>query len=477
MYQMVPDVEDLFHLNSYTAEESFQIASNGWWLINPRLGEFFSYFITENHIFIISLIHCIGMVTLLLSVYRFAIGKWPNFDVHSLITLLLITLLFFTISPLPNWWLDTLNWCYPFALFFALLSATESFVTGKDISKVKFILMIFAASSACISNEILALSTPVLLFSLNLITLYTRKQLIKNKKYWIILLCSISSTICFLSSPCWEYRASLLGIKISPLEYVFNIAKIERYYQLPTFFFHLSRITCLFFGIFIILFIFSKNVRDYWKNKEVSIRFATLIFIAFAMLMLCIMIPGYAPHREYRAVQFTLICVNVFVLFHIWNCAKGKIIFFSLFFVSSVFCSKHIWKDFKIGIALHNIWEQLEQMAHTKSTDEGILLLTNSEWNNILKASRIHESKHHHNPAALLIKTDRLTDKSFTHTNAVWGFNNDFYTKETLYTLYKNGYISSTEAMKGSPDIVLNSSVAQKLGLKGIVILSDSNEN
>lgn len=477
MYQMIPDVEDLFHLNSITLKDSFNLASSGLWKSNPRLGEFFSYFITSNHIFTISIIHCIGMIVLLLSIYRFAIGKWPKLNTHSSITLLLITLFFFTLSPLPRWWLDTLNWCYPFAFLFILLSETELFITETHISKIKFVIMIILTMLTCISNEMLALSTPVLLLSLNIITVCTRKQLIKSKKYWILIVCAIISTTCFLSPPCWEYRASLLGSSISPLQLVFNMAKIERYCQLPFFFYHLSRITCLVFAIFIAMLIFSKNVRVHWKNKKVLIRFAALLFLAFAMLMLCVMIPGYAPHREYRGLQFALICVNTFVLYHLWHCTKGKVIFISTLLASTIFCSKHIYKDFMAGISLQNVWIKLNQTALSNKINDGILVLTHDEWIDILLQSKIYENKPNHiNPNTLLIKTNILTNKSFEHKEAVWGDYNIYYTEETSTSLYKTGYIPFSEIKNGSPDIILNRAAAQKIGLKGIVILVEKSE-
>lgn len=465
MYHNVPSVEGMFHLNSQSISEAWDTAVNGWKTANARFGEFCTYFLYGVPLHaLLSMLHPLFMLLLAVGIQRIGTGAWPTQRLPSLLLLCYISLFMATASPITDWWPDNFNWVYPCGVALLFFALSEPLFRQERISTGRFIALLLLAPVVGMGNEILVLTALPLFLAPAGWHLLRQRKLFGSAHYWTIALVLAASFALFFSSPCWGARMAACGFSAGPLDRLAPLADPIRYLMLA------SPAYGSIAALTVLLFLLFRQKQQPNSPKRLQL----LLLIGLGYLLLTMVIPGYYPHREYRCLQFYGICLfaamYAALLLRENGVKIGAWLLLPVVGISFFYMSGQV-RDAFIRCKL---WENLAAIAQEKAPQNGILFLTEQEWNALVEAAHIRNGKRMESELEidrLVLKTDHTpTPKTLhSHKDAVTVYS--VYTPEEQTLILLSSTIPAHLLHKCSPDILLNRAVAQKIGLRGVVVV------
>ncbi len=466
MYHNVPSVEGMFHLNSQSISEAWDTAVNGWKTANARFGEFCTYFLygVPLHV-VLSILHPLFMLLLAVGIQRIGTGAWPTLRTPSLLVLSYISLFMATASPITDWWPDNFNWVYPCGVAMLFFALCEPLFRQERISTGRFITLLLLAPVVGMGNEILVLTALPLFLAPAGLHLLRQRKLFTDARYWSVALLLAAGFALFFSSPCWGARMAACGFSAGPLDRLAPLADPIRYLMLASpAYGSIAAVTVVLFLVF----------RKKQSTAAAAKRLPWLIWVGIGYLLLTMVIPGYYPHREYRCLQFYGICVFAAmyagILLRQHGVKIGVLLLLPVAGISFFYMSGQV-RDAFIRC---NLWENLAATAQEKSPQNGILFLTEQEWNAIVESAHMHHGQRLDSELEidrLVLKTDHTPapETLHSHKDAVTVYS--VYTPEEQTLILLSSTIPAHLLHKCSPDILLNRAVAQKVGLRGVVVV------
>ncbi len=467
MYHNVPSVEGMFHLNSQSPGEAWDTAVNGWETANARFGEFCTYFLYGAPLHVaLSIIHPLFMLLLAMGIQRIGTGKWPGLGTHSLLLLCYISLFMATASPITDWWPDNFNWVYPCGVAMLFFALSEPLFRQERISTGRFITLLLLTPIVGMGNEILVLTALPLFLAPAVWHLLRQRKLFTDARYWAIALVLAASFALFFSSPCWGARMAACGFSAGPLDRLAPLADPIRYAMLasPAY----GSIAAL---TLVCYFIFHKK-----KAAASPKRLQLLLLIGVGYLLLTMVIPGYYPHREYRCLQFYGICLFAAMYAALLLREKGVKIGAWLLLPVAVISFFYMRGQVRDAFIRCKLWDNLATVAQEKAPQNGILFLTETEWNALVDAAHTHNGKRLKSELEidrLVLKTDHRPAPTTLHSHKAAVTVYSVYTPEEQTLILLSSTIPAHLLHKCSPDILLNRAVAQKVGLHGLVVVKE----
>lgn len=467
MYHNVPSVEGMFHLNSQSPAEAWNTAVNGWKTANARFGEFCSYFLYGVPLHVaLSIIHPVFMLLLAVGIQRLGTGKWPTLGTESLLQFCYISFFVTLANPITDWWPDNLNWVYPCGVAMLFFALSEPLFRQERINTGRFIGLLLLAPVVGMGNEILVLTVLPLFLAPAGWLLLRKHRCFTDAKYWILAAVLLAGGVVFFSSPCWTARMDACGFSAGPLDRLAPLLDPIRYFCLA------GPMYGLVMGQTLVGFLICRKTEGEARPERQRLRI--LILVGVGYLLLTMVIPGYYPHREYRCLQFYGICVFAGMYgLSLLHC-RGKVVgslLLGLTFVTACFYMAEQTKD---ALVRCNLWQELQQVADARAPQDGILFLSEQEWNNLVerahdiggtRVSTIPE------PERLILKTDTTPTAAtlYSHKEAVTVYS--VFTPEEQSLILLSSAIPAHLLHKCSADILLNRAFAQKVGLRGIVVV------
>lgn len=465
MYHNVPSVEGMFHLNSQSPGEAWDTAVNGWKTANARFGEFCTYFLygAPLHV-VLSIIHPQFMLLLAVGIQRTATGKWPGLGTPSLLLLCYISLFMATASPITDWWPDNFNWVYPCGVAMLFFALSEPLFRQEPISTGRFITLLLLAPIVGMGNEILVL-TALPLFSAPAGWLLLRqRKLFTDARYWVIALVLLANFALFFSSPCWGARMAACGFSAGPLDRLAPLADPIRYAMLAS-----PAYGCIA-ALTLACYLFFRKKKSAAPPKRLQL----LLLIGLGYLLLTMVIPGYYPHREYRCLQFYGICIFAAMYTAILlRPQRSKIAALLLLPIAGT-CFFYMRGQVRDAFIRCNLWDNLAAAAREKAPQNGILFLSEAEWNALVEAAHTYNGKCLESELEidrLVLKTDHHPSPATLHSHKAAVTVYSVYTPEEQTLILLSSSIPANLLHKCSPDILLNRAVAHKVGLNGLVVV------
>ncbi len=466
MYHNVPSVEGMFHLNSQSPAEAWDTAVSGWKTANARFGEFCSYFLYAVPLHVaLSIIHPLFMLMLAVGIQRMGTGKWPAWQVPSLLVLCYISLFMATASPITDWWPDNLNWVYPCGVAFIYFALCEPLFKQEHISTTRYMLLLLLTPIVGMGNEILVLTALPLFLAPTGLLLLRQHRMFTSWRYWSLALTLAVCAVLFFSSPCWAARMDACGFSAGPLERLAPLVEPIRYAMLA------SPAYGAIAALTLLLFLFFRKKQ---ATSPLSTRLRLLLLVGVGYLLLTLVIPGYYPHREYRCLQFFGICIFAALYAGIMLRNHGvRVAVFLLLAVTgiSLFYMSGQVRDALIRCKL---WQKLESAVSLYPCRDGVLYMTEAQWNALVADAHVlggHRYDSELEVDRLLLKTDAMPSPAVLHShkNAVTVYS--VYTPEEQTLILLNSIIPAHLLHKCSADILLNRALASKVGLRGIVVV------
>ena len=465
MYHNVPSVEGMFHLNSQSAAEAWDTAVNGWKTANARFGEFCTYFLygAPLHV-VLSILHPLFMLLLAVGIQRIGTGAWPTLRTPSLLLLSYISLFMATASPITDWWPDNFNWVYPCGVALLFFALSEPLFRQERISTGRFIALLLLAPVVGMGNEILVLTALPLFLAPAGWHLLRQRKLFTDARYWAIALVLAAGFALFFSSPCWGARMAACGFSAGPLDRLAPLVDPVRYLMLASpAYGSIAAITVLLF------LLFRKK-----QQANPPTRLHLLLLIGLGYLLLTMVIPGYYPHREYRCLQFYGICLFAAMYAALLLREKGIKIGAWLLLPVAGISFFYMSGQVRDAFIRCKLWDNLAAIAHEKAPQNGILFLTEQEWNALVEAAHTRNGKRMESELEidrLVLKTDHTPapETLHSHKDAVTVYS--VYTPEEQTLILLSSTIPAHLLHKCSPDILLNRAVAQKVGMRGVVVV------
>lgn len=465
MYHNVPSVEGMFHLNSQSPGEAWDTAVNGWKTANARFGEFCTYFLygAPLHV-VLSILHPLFMLLLAVGIQRIGTGAWPTLRTPSLLLLSYISLFMATASPITDWWPDNFNWVYPCGVAMLFFALSEPLFRQERISTGRFIALLLLAPVVGMGNEILVLTALPLFLAPAGWHLLRQRKLFTDARYWAIALVLAAGFALFFSSPCWGARMTACGFSAGPLDRLAPLVDPVRYLMLA------SPAYGGIAAITVVLFLLFRKK----QQANSPTRLQLLLLIGLGYLLLTMVIPGYYPHREYRCLQFYGICVFAAMYAALLLREKGIKIGAWLLLPVAGISFFYMSGQVRDAFIRCKLWENLAAIAQEKAPQNGILYLTEQEWNAIVESAHMHHGQRLDSELEidrLVLKTDHTPapETLHSHKDAVTVYS--VYTPEEQTLILLSSTIPAHLLHKCSPDILLNRAVAQKVGIRGVVVV------
>lgn len=475
MYHNLPTVEGMFHLNSQSPAEAWQTAVKGWQTANSRVGEFCAYFMyaVPLHV-VLSIIHPLFMLLLAAAIQRLGTGVYPRCNTPSLLTFLYISFFVATASPVTEWWLDNLNWVYPCGVAMLFFAIAAPLLRGERIGLGRFCLLLLLLPITAMGNEILAITTPLLFIGACGLKWLKEGRFLTGSHYLIIAALLVGCSVFFFSSPCWSARMEVCGFSAGPMDRLKPIIEPERYLILfcPTF----ALILLITLIGYALGFIFRQQEQAE-STRDQNSRLNLLLLIGIGYLLLTLVIPGYHPHREYRCLQFFIICIATAMLARTlirpWGTKVAGLMLLPVGALALHYMSAQMM-DTRVRMQLLNTIRELGQQ---QATTDGYLYLSSTQWNEIV--TEAHRFNGCLVPSTL--ECDRLVLKATekpnpetlqTHRPAITLYSNFEPEEQTHILLSCN--IPTTMLHKASPDILLNRPLAAQVGLRGIIVTEEA---
>lgn len=460
MYQAFPLAESLMHLNSESVVEAWQVAVVSWREWTPRLGEFLSYFFIYKPFVCIAVQHAIGMVLLLVMIYRFSTGRYPDGGLKSALLLLYVTLLLQFISPNVMWWIDAMNWIYPMVLFLYFFIECELLSGDAKIGTAKFVFLIVICVCASMSNEVLAVGLlPCYLSVLVLNWLYHKGSIMNSMQVKVALAIALSSVV-FIFVSLTGIRTNLVAGYDLGTNVINTLLSFKKWGSVFLFFPHLTVLVAVSSITYAV--VMRKRI---WRCKEYKLY--KLVLLAFIVYCVSVVMPGYSPHREYRVFQVLLICWSLFCMQKVISLKYGCAWYTLIFLLSMYVGWNQNQRQIEHVIFQRNIWSSLHEEVIQRKNEHGIAEFSAEEIDAIFEKYR-KEWTGELNVLSFqyLVRAQKLVTGEFRHIYADHNFkpNTDPFVRKTI----RNKMLANPDS-----DLLLNRCVAERLGVKGVVVYGD----
>lgn len=290
--------EDLWHFVPETWDEACHAAGMSWLFWNARLGEMACYFVGSHFRLWVLVLQPLCLVLTVFSLYRLAIGKWPNNRRHTGITILFIVLAVLAMHSGLDWFSGNCNWFYPcsFALFFFAL-VEPIFYGHFSVPWRKFFLLLPMAVIVGMSNEATSLAS-LLFFGGAGVYHKTRNRVAWGPPYTILLLVLAISAALLYCAPAGAARREAAGSELSVWHYLQSFTSLSSWLYFPVCFWRL-------FLIGGILLLWKPNT-----NALLLRRRYLLVLSAFMMMWgILIMAPAWGAPRGYCPMELSLIII------------------------------------------------------------------------------------------------------------------------------------------------------------------------
>ena len=463
IYHSFPTAESLMHLNNDSITESWHVAVTSWFLWTPRLGEFVSYFFNYKPFIFITIQHAICMLLLLISIYRISLGRFPDGRLKSWLLLLYATMLLLFLSPDAMWWIDAMNWIYPCILLFSFFVACEKFGKYDKMGAIPYTILLVNGICVSMSNEVFALCvfpSFMLILVMNHMCFKTKVSSWQNITLSLVL---IVFSLVFILVTSTGLRVSVAGID-TKYAFISNLFSYKRWISVFLFFPHLT----VMFAVIIGTYIYTMFVR---KEHILNHNFFKLVLLAFIVYGVSIVLPGYPPHREYRVLQIFLICISVFCLNEVLKVNRG-IVLFTLIFSFSIFIGfNQIKRQVNRVLFQRDVWNAMQQSVEHKVNKQGIATFTSDEIDNIFEnCDKKSLGNNVFYSQLYLIRAPQPISGEFKHKYADHNFieNTDPFSSKSM----RNKMLKTQNS-----DFLLNRCVAERLGVRGVVVYGDEVES
>lgn len=459
MYQAFPSAESLLHLNNESLVEAWQVAVVSWREWTPRLGEFVSYFFIYKPFVCMAVQHAIGMLLLLVMIYRLSTGCYPDGGLKSALLLLYITLLLQFISPGTLWWIDAMNWIYPIVLFLYFFIECERFGRKEKVGIVKFVFLLVVCVCGGMSNEVMAVGLlPCYLSVLVLKRLY-HKGSIMNPMQVKVVLAIVLSSIVFIFVSLTGNRIPVEGCDLGT-NVINTFQSFKKWGSVFLSFPHLTVLVVV--PIITYAVVMRKRI---WRCKEYKLY--KLVLLVLIVYCVSVVLPGYHPHREYRVFQVLLICLSLFCMQKVIGLKYGYARYTLIFLLSTYLGWNHVQRQMDHVIFQRSIWSVLHEEVIQRKNEHGIAEFSSGEIDAIFEKCR-KERVGGLNILSFpyLVRAQKLVKGEFRHIYADHNFkpNTDPFVSKT---------IRSKMLANPDSDLLLNRCVAERLGAKGLVVYED----
>lgn len=466
MYHNVPSVEGMFHLNSQSCSEAWDTAVNGWKTANARFGEFCSYFLYAVPLHVaLSIIHPLFMLVLAVGIQRMGTGKWPAWQVSSLLVLCYISLFMATASPITDWWPDNLNWVYPCGVALIYFSLCEPLFRQGGISMARYVVLLLLTPIVGMGNEILVLTALPLFLAPAGWLLLRQRRMFTSWRYWSLALALAACAVLFFSSPCWAARMDACGFSAGPLERLAPLVDPIRYAMLA------SPAYGGIAALTLLMYLFFRRKQVVPTTPQ---RLRLLLLVGLGYVLLTLVIPGYYPHREYRCLQFYGICV--FASMYAGLMLRHHGVSMAAFLLLPVVGISFFYMSGQVRDAFIRckLWQKLESAVTQYPCKDGVLYMTEAQWNALVADAHVLHGQRYDSELEvdrLVLKTDTMPSPAVLHSHKSAVTVYSVYTPEEQALILLSSTIPAHLLHKCSADILLNRAVAAKVGLRGIVVV------
>lgn len=269
---MTCNEEDLWHFTPETWSEACHAAGMSRLVWNARIGELACYFVGGNFRLWVLTLQPLCLVMSVFSIYRLAIGEWPNRLRPTGITLLFITFAILAMHSGLDWFSGNCNWFYPCSIALFFFAIVEHVFYGRfSMPWKKFFLLLPLTVIIGMSNEVVPLVS-LCFFGGAGVYRKMRDKAEWGAPYTILLLTLAVSAALFYCAPAGAARFEASDAELSLGSYLQSLSSITSWLYFPICFWRLFLI-----GIILLL----------WKpgmNKLLQNRRYLLIIIALCMI-------------------------------------------------------------------------------------------------------------------------------------------------------------------------------------------------
>lgn len=321
------------------------------------------YFVGSHFRLWVLVLQPLCLVLSVFSLYRLAIGRWPNSWRHASITLLFVVLAVLGIHAGLGWFNGNCSWFYPcsFTLFFFAL-VDPIFYGHFPMPWKKFFLLLPLTVIVGMSNEPTSL---VSLFFFGGVGVYhkIRSKAVWGIPYTILLSVLVISAALLYCAPAGAVRREAVGGELSLSYYLQSFTSLADW---------------LYFFICFWRFFFIGGILLLWKpnaNTLLLRRRYLLVALAFMMMWgILIMAPAWGAPRGYFPMELLLIIILT-ALFHAKIKASSKRSILVILCVHLVIMSTLIVPAFITTWERHIVWTHLVEAADRVKQQGGTELI------------------------------------------------------------------------------------------------------
>lgn len=348
---MTCNEEDLWHFTPETWSEACHAAGMSRLVWNARIGELACYFVGGNFRLWVLTLQPLCLVMSVFSIYRLAIGEWPNRLRPTGITLLFITFAILAMHSGLDWFSGNCNWFYPCSIALFFFAIVEHVFYGRfSMPWKKFFLLLPLTVIIGMSNEVVPLVS-LCFFGGAGVYRKMRDKAEWGAPYTILLLTLAVSAALFYCAPAGAARFEASDAELSLGSYLQSLSSITSWLYFPICFWRLFLI-----GIILLL----------WKpgmNKLLQNRRYLLIIIALCMIWGgLIMAPAWGAPRGYCPMELLFIIILA-ALFHAKAGKSSRLSSLALLCVHIGIMMTWIWPTSVVTLERHKAWTHIVEAA------------------------------------------------------------------------------------------------------------------